>query len=224
MNKVILGGAGCGAGFFVASRGVGSRTGLSVVDEPVWRFLSRGSNSFLESVARAVTAVGSSGVLLVLAAVIGAALWMRRRSVVLAVAPWVAVQLSTIVVSAAKAHFDVDRPPAEFQVVRTLSPAFPSGHAGNTAAFCVATAVVLGAVLPARAARAAGAAGAVMVTAVAWSRLELNVHWFSDVVGGALLGGAIGGLVAFGCLRFHARTVARGAGGGPATRGSDLDA
>lgn len=65
---------------------------------------------------------------------------------------------------------------------RPDSSSFPSGHAASAAAFT--TAVAMESPL-------AGAALAPVAAAVAYSRVHTGVHWPSDVVGGAVLGGAV---------------------------------
>ena len=75
-------------------------------------------------------------------------------------------------------------------IAETLGPSFPSGHAAAAAAFWAAAALVLGRGLP-RPRRAVLAGGAVgITTAVAGSRVLLDVHWLSDVIAGVFLGWA----------------------------------
>ncbi|MCU1545837.1 MAG: hypothetical protein JWP30_937 [Homoserinimonas sp.] len=62
------------------------------------------------------------------------------------------------------------------------SPSFPSGHSASAAAF--ATGVALES-------RDAGLAVAPIAAAVAYSRLHVGAHWFSDVVGGSALGAGV---------------------------------
>ena len=69
-----------------------------------------------------------------------------------------------------------------------LGPSFPSGHSATAAAFYAAAALVLGRRLHRRG-RPALAAGAVAIAvAVAASRVLLDLHWLSDVIGGLALG------------------------------------
>ncbi len=131
-----------------------------------------------------------SGVLLALG---GAADLLQRRRVPLAlVAAIIASLLAELISSLAKLAFERPRPPV---ADRAIDPAitlpdswsFPSGHA--TAAFAAATAI---AVLSPRLRRPALALAAV----IAVSRVVLGVHFWLDVIAGALLGAAIGVAVA----------------------------
>jgi membrane-associated phospholipid phosphatase len=72
----------------------------------------------------------------------------------------------------------------------TLGPSFPSGHSATAAAFYAAAALIIGRNLrpPARQLVIAGAVG--IAVAVAASRVLLDLHWLSDVVGGLALGWA----------------------------------
>jgi len=72
----------------------------------------------------------------------------------------------------------------------TLGPSFPSGHSATAAAFYAAAALIIGRTLrrPARQLVIAGAIG--VAVAVGASRVLLDLHWFSDVVGGLALGWA----------------------------------
>jgi undecaprenyl-diphosphatase len=72
----------------------------------------------------------------------------------------------------------------------TLGPSFPSGHSATAAAFYAAAALIIGRWLrrPLRHVVFAVAVG--IAVAVAGSRVLLDLHWLSDVIGGLSLGWA----------------------------------
>ena len=72
----------------------------------------------------------------------------------------------------------------------TLGPSFPSGHSATAAAFYSAAALIIGRSLkpPMRHVLVAIAVG--IAVAVAGSRVLLDLHWLSDVIGGLSLGWA----------------------------------
>jgi membrane-associated phospholipid phosphatase len=73
----------------------------------------------------------------------------------------------------------------------TLGPSFPSGHSATAAAFYAAAALIIGRSLSRRSIRHLVIAAAVAIAvAVAGSRVLLDLHWLSDVVGGLSLGWA----------------------------------
>lgn len=75
-------------------------------------------------------------------------------------------------------------------IAASLGPSFPSGHSSTAASFYAAAALILSRGRGARASsRIAGAAIAI-IAAVATSRVFLDVHWLSDVIGGVALGWA----------------------------------
>jgi undecaprenyl-diphosphatase len=104
----------------------------------------------------------------------------------------------------------VDRTrPAFNPAAASLGPSFPSGHTTTAAAFWAAAALLLGRRRP-RAARAVITGVAVgIAVAVGASRVLLDVHWLSDVIGGLALGWAWFAICA---VAFGGRLVLFGAG------------
>jgi undecaprenyl-diphosphatase len=104
----------------------------------------------------------------------------------------------------------VDRArPAFHPAALALGPSFPSGHTTTAAAFYAAAALLVGRRRP-RAARAAMTGGAVAIAvAVAASRVFLDVHWLTDVIGGLALGWAWFAICA---IAFGGRLLRFGAG------------
>jgi membrane-associated phospholipid phosphatase len=72
----------------------------------------------------------------------------------------------------------------------SLGPSFPSGHSATAAAFYAAAALVIGRGLHGRVRHLAAAVAVAIAVAVAGSRVLLDLHWLSDVVGGLALGWA----------------------------------
>lgn len=160
---------------------------------------------FLTDVAVSFTALGSEPVVTVLAVI--AALYCissGRPRLVLALL-WIPLTflLSTVV------KLLVHRPrPVEALIVVPTTYAFPSGHAAAASALLLTLALLAtGAERRAGPRRLLIGAALLLAVLVAWSRIYLGVHYFSDVVGGLLLGSA-GALAATSVFR----RVDRGSG------------
>ncbi|MGH2880455.1 MAG: phosphatase PAP2 family protein [Solirubrobacteraceae bacterium] len=141
----------------------------------------------LTSAARVLTWAGSAWVLVPLALLCCALLiraGLRRDAVAVAVSLGGAMLLSNIV------KLLVSRPrPSVPRLQAVNGSSFPSGHATQASAFWFSLVLVLQA-LPVgpRLLRVAWTLAAMLVAAVAVSRVYLGVHYPSDVLAGVLLG------------------------------------
>jgi undecaprenyl-diphosphatase len=142
--------------------------------------------------AEIVTVFGSLTVVGALVLLGAALLAWRRRPVELAV-----LVISMIAIYAAvhitKGALDRPRPPEP--LVGSSGSAYPSGHAAYSTAY-VAMAIIAARVLPGFVSRTALVVIATLLAAaIGASRLVLDVHWWSDVLGGWGVGAAIFGAV-----------------------------
>ncbi|HEX5594258.1 MAG TPA: phosphatase PAP2 family protein [Solirubrobacterales bacterium] len=195
---------------------VRSSDALSGIDSSVAEWGDRHASAWSHDALTLVTGLGETWTVVVVAVVVAAVDFKRTRN------RWVAPFLLAVILGdkllteAVKQLIDRARPTIE-AVAATLGPSFPSGHTSTAAASWAAFALVAGRwwgrpSWPALAGVAVGIA-----VAVACSRVLLDVHWLTDVLGGLALGWAwfAACAIAFGgrVLRFGATAEAAGEGG-----------
>ena len=88
----------------------------------------------------------------------------------------------------------VGRPRPPHELAHAAGSSFPSGHTTFAAVTCVSLALL------AAHRRSWWALALLAIVGMGWSRTYLQVHWFSDVTAGALLGAGVA-LVSFGVSR-----------------------
>lgn len=175
----------------------------------------------ISAAAAAVAHIGNPAAIALAGVISGALLSVRYRSVV----PGMVVVTTTGVAVLAKDLMKVviERPVSTAEiaaapVLGSVPHPFPSGHVAGTAALLGIVAIGIGA-RGSRGLRGALMIGVVVgVVIVAVSRLVLQVHWLSDVIGGALLAGIVvtlGASVLEGTSRARVRAPRRGV---PASR------
>jgi undecaprenyl-diphosphatase len=144
-------------------------------------------------VAKIVTALGALPVAGGLALLVALVLAVKRRPIEFAV---LVLSALAIVAAVQITKGAVDRPRPPHPLAGSLGSAYPSGHSAYSA-FYVALAVIAARVFDAFVYRVALVILALAATAaIGWSRVFLQVHWWSDVAGGWGLGAAIFGFVA----------------------------
>jgi len=144
----------------------------------------------LTLVLRDVTALGSTSVVVIMAASFAIVLFLVRQ-ILSAVEMAVAVTGARLLVSIAKYLVARPRPEEALHLVQISGDSYPSGHAVmSSAAYLAAAFIALRLLRRRRSGRAILLIAVVVVTVVCLSRVYLGVHYPADVVGGAALGTA----------------------------------
>jgi undecaprenyl-diphosphatase len=189
---------------------------LAGIDSSVAEWGDQHGSPWTHDALTLVTYLGETVTVVVVAVVVAAVEIARTRN------RWVVPFLLTVILGdkllteTIKQLVDRARPTIE-AVAATLGPSFPSGHTSTAAASWAAFALVAGRWWGRRAWPALAGVAVGIAVAVALSRVFLDVHWLTDVLGGLALGWAwfaacaiaFGGrLLSFGA---SARAAARGA-------------
>jgi len=162
------------------------RAWIQTIDDRFWTMAVDGESSSLVTVAKTLTFIGSSKVMFPFMVVVAGYLFWKKH--IAATWFWVsALAVSEALVWITKFVYARPRPP--MGLVATHSYSFPSGHADTAAT--VALGIVF--LLVARGWRHWYFDGLALayIAAVAWSRVYLRAHWFSDVFTGAALGATV---------------------------------
>jgi undecaprenyl-diphosphatase len=179
--------------FILIAEGVLDGGGLISHDEAVLAWFVDHRTAWMINVARVISTVGGFVSLLFVGVALGLWLWWRRWYVAIAIAPGLSLLLAGLGSAVAKVVIGRARPPISLHATHVASPAFPSGHATDAAAFFLAAAFVLAITVAhhRRTQLVFIGIGILFAGLVGLSRLVLAVHWLSDVVAGWALGTAI---------------------------------
>jgi undecaprenyl-diphosphatase len=158
------------------------RLDRSVAD---WAFYHR--SAFSTSALERITSLGTAQVVIVLAVVVAVFDLIRTRN--RWCAPFLVVVLAGMEFVTLGVKDLVGRVrPALVPAASHLGPSFPSGHSATAAAFYAAAALVLGRQLQWHGRQLLAGTAIGIAVAVAASRVLLDLHWLSDVIGGLALG------------------------------------
>lgn len=194
---------------------VRSSDALAGIDSAVAEWGDRHGSAWTHDALTLVTQLGETWLVVLVAIVVAAVELARTRS------RWVAPFLLAVILGdkllteAVKQLIDRARPEIE-AVAATLGPSFPSGHTSTAAASWAAFALVAGRWWGRRAWPALAGAAVGIAVAVALSRVFLDVHWLTDVLGGLALGWAWFAACA---IAFGGRLLSFGASAQAAARG-----
>jgi undecaprenyl-diphosphatase len=161
---------------------------LSAVDDDLSEWVARSMPSAVEWIARVLSWVGGwIGVTIV---VVVALVWLLRRGESALAALLLVVVLGGQLLNAlTKDGYDRPRPTAGSPIDLPSSSSFPSGHAMTGIAVFGLLGLILAREITSRPGRAAAViAGLALGALIGASRVVLNVHFLTDVLGGAALG------------------------------------
>jgi membrane-associated phospholipid phosphatase len=156
-------------------------------DQHTTRVVMSSRTAELDSVMKVVTWLGSWVAVVVAAAIIALLVTTRRLpalAAIVAVFAWAGqaggVRIGKEVVSRS-------RPPEAIWLVRAHGWSFPSGHAATACLVFTVLALCVTALARHRAARILGwLTAGLAIAATAFSRVELGVHWMTDVIAGVV--------------------------------------
>jgi membrane-associated phospholipid phosphatase len=162
---------------------------LQHVDNSIaaWGYDHRSASS--TSGLEAISNLGNIRIVVVLAVVLAVVELIRGRN------RWTPLFLLVVLAGMEGAMLEVKDlvnrvRPALVPAAAHLGPSFPSGHSATAAAFYAAAALVIGRHVRRPARHIVIALAVAVAIAVAASRVLLDLHWLSDVVGGLSLGWA----------------------------------
>jgi undecaprenyl-diphosphatase len=159
------------------------------LDAEIGAWAHRHATAFSTHGLDLVTQLGATVTVVVLAVALAIAEMLRRPD--RWIAPFLVLVLGGehVLSSTIKALVDRARPTLN-PIAGTLGPSFPSGHTTAAAAFYAAAALLLGRGRGTGTRMVLAGAAVGIAVAVACSRVLLDVHWVSDVIGGLALGWA----------------------------------
>jgi len=174
-------------------------------DEPIRKWVLAHQNPAVRDAFLVVTRVAAPSVIIPCTAAVGAWLW-RSRGLPIAGAVVVSPAVSLAIFLAAKRIYKRKRPAGGARL-HELTYAFPSGHAASSAAVFGTVAYVL---WREKMISRGGAAvlGGVAPFLVGGSRVYLDVHWSTDVLGGWSVGALVAALSGAAYERVRTRTRA----------------
>lgn len=160
---------------------------LADLDAASARWSHSHAGPFSQAFLHAVTNLASTWGVITIGVAAAAIEWWRIRSRWIPVFLLVAIGGDSLATSIVKAVVDRARPTLD-PAAASLGPSFPSGHSSTAAAMFAAVALLAGRGRSYRARAALVGVAVALAVAVAGSRVLLDLHWLSDVIGGLAFG------------------------------------
>jgi undecaprenyl-diphosphatase len=175
--------AGLVGSLIAAGEFVVHSTAVTHFDRHATSVLVNSRTATLDSAMKAVTWLGSWIALTVMAAVVAVLVLARHLPLLAAAAAALAWAGEAGGVRIGKEVVARDRPPEAIRLVQAHGWSFPSGHAAAAALAFTVLALCVTAVSRHRAVRVLGwLIAGLAIAATAFSRVELGVHWTTDVI------------------------------------------
>jgi membrane-associated phospholipid phosphatase len=167
----------------LAGEGIEHSAAVTSLDRHVTTFVVDHRSPALDQVMKAVTWTGSWIAALAVASLVVGFAWRRRLSMLAVVAVVVAWLGELLAVTVTKSVVQRQRPPESVRLVVTHGWAFPSGHTANAVVVFTTAAVLMTTLVRRGNARVfIWVVAGLAIALVAFSRIELGVHWMTDVV------------------------------------------
>jgi undecaprenyl-diphosphatase len=180
--------------------------GIVRLDRTIERWADGEATASSNDIISAITDFGGTALLVVVGLAVAVFEVVRTRAARVIVFLVLVIGGQALATGLTKGMVGRGRP--ELGVLAGLDPSFPSGHSAGAAATFAACALLLGRRRSRRTQAVLTGIGIALAIAVGASRVLLGVHWFSDVIGGLVLGWAWFGIVA---LAFGGRLLHFGA-------------
>ena len=155
----------------------------TTVDEFLFRAISGFRARWLDGPSLVLNQAGGGIIALFIMPVIAAVVMLLTRGVLAALVVLPLRPLTQWAVESLKGVFERPRPP--HREISVALSAYPSGHSAVAASLIVVLALLIRR-------RWFTLIGVIYVIAMGYSRLYLNLHWFTDTLGGTALGIAVG--------------------------------